>query len=350
MKYDAKRVLRNIKPSNKVKSIILFVTDRCNHKCVTCFNWKEINQKKDIDAKKFETIAKKLPEMNSILLSGGEPLLRKDISEIIGYFVQYNKIQAAGIPTNGMLPDLIIELTEQILKDYPDLYLEISCSLDGLEETHDYIRGVKGAYKNVLRTISLLKQMRRKYSNLRIVINSVITNRNEVELQNFVNFVKTLKLDAHNFDLIRGFHQGKLSLPKNLSMANKIRFETQKYYSKPKNPIHGFLSTLFYKWIIVNQGYSLKKRAWDVDCVAGTNTIVILSDGTVAVCELLEPVGNLLENDLDEILNSDKVLKQKKGIKCHKCDCTHICFVQDSLSNNMITFFKKIPALISKRI
>jgi MoaA/NifB/PqqE/SkfB family radical SAM enzyme len=59
--------------------------------------------------------------------------------------------------------------------------------------------------------------------------------------------------------------------------------------------------------------------------------MVVLGDGRVSSCEMLEPIGNVRDQDWDEILQSDAFKRQVGDIEAGKCYCTHNCAMFDSI-------------------
>lgn len=121
-------------------------TNRCNLKCVHCY--AKANQ--DLDPKELDTAEAKimiddLAQYGApvLLMSGGEPLVRKDAIELISY--ARDKGMRPVLSTNGTLIDRVVA---QELKDAGATYAGIS--LDGLQPVNDQFRGVQGAYRKAL--------------------------------------------------------------------------------------------------------------------------------------------------------------------------------------------------------
>ena len=84
-----------------------------------------------------------------INVSGGEPLMRNDLMEIMQYAITLG--YRWGLVTNGMLlnEDIICRLKNAELKT-------VSISIDGLQQTHDSLRGVIGGFDTIIHNLSLL--------------------------------------------------------------------------------------------------------------------------------------------------------------------------------------------------
>src|SRR4029078_1743318 len=95
------QLLRSSRREKRLGTVILFVTSRCNAFCQTCFYHEELNHPGDMTFEQIEEISQTMPFVTDLWLSGGEPTLRKDVSEIINTFVKNNGVNRVIIPTNG---------------------------------------------------------------------------------------------------------------------------------------------------------------------------------------------------------------------------------------------------------
>lgn len=135
--------------SDKKPVVVWNVTRQCNLKCIHCYAHAKSRPVDDElstadGIKLIDDLAQF--QVPVILFSGGEPLMRKDLSELAGYAVK--KGMRAVISTNGTL---ITEQTAKILKEVGLSYVGIS--LDGMEEINDRFRGIKGAFKQAMEGI-----------------------------------------------------------------------------------------------------------------------------------------------------------------------------------------------------
>ncbi len=150
---------------DKKPVVVWNITRACNLRCMHCY----ANAKDGSDDRITHSAAKRVIDDLSdfgvpvLLFSGGEPLLREDIIELIRYAVK--KGIRAVLSTNGTL---ITEDMAERLRDAGISYVGIS--LDGLEEINDRFRGVKGAFKKAMEGIENCKKKGIKVG-LRFTIN-----------------------------------------------------------------------------------------------------------------------------------------------------------------------------------
>ncbi len=155
----------------------LIITINCNYQCQMCTFWKERHEDPSL-----ETIKHWIRELadfgiKEIDIGGGEPLLRKDLPEIVKE-VKANGMRC-GMTTNGWL---VSELP------FPDIdFCEIS--LDGAKaETHDKIRGTKGAFDRALKALEIARKKCPTH------LNFTLQSDNYLELLDFVELLKKLKV------------------------------------------------------------------------------------------------------------------------------------------------------------
>ncbi len=124
-------------------------TNRCNLSCLHCYSKSTLDE---VDTLTTEQIKKTILQMKDngikfIIFSGGEPLTRKDLFEIAD-FCKENKI-ITYLSSNGLY------FTSANVQKIVDSFNYVGISIDGDEQTHDYFRGLKGAFKETLKAVQL---------------------------------------------------------------------------------------------------------------------------------------------------------------------------------------------------
>ncbi|MEN8211792.1 MAG: radical SAM protein, partial [Thermodesulfobacteriota bacterium] len=134
---------------DKKPVVVWNMTRRCNLKCVHCYAKSEdISYDNELNHEQSLAMIDDLAEFGVpvLLFSGGEPLVHPRLIEYAQYAV--SKGMRAVISTNGTL------ITKEKAKALKEIGLSyVGISLDGLEETHDKFRGVKGSYKKAMKAI-----------------------------------------------------------------------------------------------------------------------------------------------------------------------------------------------------
>ena len=198
--------LRSTKREKRLGTVILFVTSRCNAFCQTCFYHEELNQPGDLTFAQIEKVSRTMPPITDLWLSGGEPTLRRDLSDIIDLFVSNNGVNRIIIPTNGLIKSRVYDVVDRALGNNPEIDLYLNIALDGYGETHDRIRGVPGNWEKALECIESLYPLKEKYTDrFRLNVNTVVCAENYTEIEMLSEFMwENYRLDGHYFNIIRG--------------------------------------------------------------------------------------------------------------------------------------------------
>ncbi len=173
------------------RPIVVWSTTRtCNLRCVHCYTDSENIQyggelNTDEGLSLIDDLASfKIP---SLLFSGGEPLMRKDILNLIEHAA--NKNIRPVLSTNGTLID---RDTARNLKNAGIVYIGIS--LDGMEEINDQFRGVKGAFKRAMRGFEQCIAV-----GQRVGLRLTLTKKNYQDLHKIFNFIEHEGIDRACF-------------------------------------------------------------------------------------------------------------------------------------------------------
>src|SRR3982074_3938614 len=114
-------LIRSTKREKRLGTGILFVTSRCNSFCRTCFYHEELNRPGDMTFAQIDKVSRAMPPITDLWLSGGEPTLRHDASEIIDLFVRNNGVRRLIIPPNGLVKARVYEIVDTALKPHTAL-------------------------------------------------------------------------------------------------------------------------------------------------------------------------------------------------------------------------------------
>jgi 12,18-didecarboxysiroheme deacetylase len=170
---------------DKKPVVVWNVGQRCNLKCVHCYSQsKDIEYSGELNTKEAKVMLDGLAEYGApvILFSGGEPLMRKDLMELITY--AKNKGLRAVISTNGTL---ITEEKAEELKQFGLSYVGIS--LDGLRETNDKFRGIEGAFDDALQGIRNCMKL-----GIKVGLRFTINKRNAQDIPGIFELIEKEKI------------------------------------------------------------------------------------------------------------------------------------------------------------
>lgn len=323
--------------------VTLFLTERCNLRCAHCFVSKpgaQLVQELTTEQWK-EFFTHSAGRISQLLITGGEPTLRKDLSEIVLAAANIGQVPAFSLFTNGQLPDRLRETVDAVLAQ-SSAQLNFQVSVDGPAEFHNANRGVAGSLDKVYGSIAMLREFMAAHPGRigRVVACTALSRRNLTLLPQIVAEVERAGA-LHSFTFVRSSDTGvfRLGDKELLSEHSPTAFgnyldvkgmeqalESLRELVWRKNP-----GSLFYatnRVILEGIATSLKQGGpMASPCRSGVTDMVILSDGSVARCEMLKTFGSLPENgmDLGKLLSLD--VSREHFRKTSTCWCVHDCAV-----------------------
>jgi radical SAM protein with 4Fe4S-binding SPASM domain len=249
-----------------------------------------------------------------VTLTGGEPLLHKDIFSIINYASEKNL--KVSLTTNGVV---INRRVAKKLKDL-DTWL-IRVSLDGsIPKIHDNFRGVVGSY---IRTIKGIKALLAE--NLNVVVLTVVSKHNIHEVERIIDVVRRLGVKAINTYIFVPGGRGKNVENLALTSSEYKKFLERIISLKEK-----------YKEIQILTKAPLMSLLYNSEisgaCAAGTSNLFIEENGDVIPCPYLPLViGNTRKTRLDYMWKNSKILYElrdpnKLSNTCKECEYVKRCF------------------------
>ena len=316
------------------------VTAACQSRCKTCqigamFCQDPTRPKKDLKLDEIEKIFKTMKPVYFFNMSGGEPFMRDDLPEIVELACKYLKPRVVHTPTNAILSDKIIRNTEriiQIVRDYdPTVPVTVKPSIDGVGDKHDEIRGVKGNFKCLLKTIEGLKALEEKYDNFHLELGTVISNFNINDLDEIEDFVHSLGVESYRNEVAECrtefFNlEDEITPPAEVyqKLIKDFARKVEENIGKKKKLARTTeaMRVVYYDLA----GKILEEKRQVIPCYAGVSNVHINYDGGVWPCCVLgydQQMGNLREFDYDfqKLWYSDKAKEVRKYIKNKNCAC-----------------------------
>jgi MoaA/NifB/PqqE/SkfB family radical SAM enzyme len=357
-KAELGRLCRSFRRRKCLGLVIFFVTSACNAKCRTCFYWQELNQRGDLTWDEIKKLSATMPRFRDFWLSGGEPLLRKELTDIVHLFYVNNGIRWVNLSTNGLLPAGTAEWVERICRENPELHLDLNVAVDGLHEMQDSIRAVPGHFQKTLETLEAIRPCRRDLPNLRVNVNTVICAENFDQVLDIAEFVKAhCAVDGHYFNIIRGSvkEAGLKRLPaERLPALYKELQQVYKHYApnllRRTEGIEKSIAQVYHQGTLefhnrVQLENLESPHPWPMPCTAGETAIVIDYNGDVRACELRGRLANLRDFDCDfgRFWETQTRRDELEAIVRDQCWCTHVCFIHDSLRYSPKALLYDIP-------
>lgn len=253
----------------------------------------------------------------TIILTGGEPLLRDDIFDIVEY--GNTKGLRLVMAVNGTL---ITEETAQRLKD--GAIRRVSLSLDGKNaEAHDVFRGVAGSYAAVVKATEILKNV-----GLPFQVNTTVTRFNVDDLHDIYNLVQSIGAVAWHVFLLVPVGRGKNLKGKELDTEAYERVLNWLYDVESTNRLEMKVTCAPQYYRIVKERGGTPKSA---GCLAGKSFMFISHRGIAQPCGYLElPSGDVRTHGVQKVWEESPIFNQLRDLsayrgKCGKCRYLKIC-------------------------
>ncbi len=314
--YFFDRFKQNEAQIHELRYLFWECTQRCNLNCLHCgSDCVSDSSYKDMPFSDFLSAILPLknvykPDSINVIITGGEPLLRKDIGAC-GMALRENGFRW-GIVTNGYAYNETIH--KKLLASGMG---SVTVSLDGLEENHNWLRGNNNSFSKAVRALELISSSNR----LNYDVVTCVNNRNIYQLNELKEFLIRKNIKAwrlftiapigraqHNGDMVLGTEQlnflmdfiAKSREEKNID----VKFSCEAYvgaYEKKVRPDYFF-------------------------CRAGIHIASVLIDGSISACPNINrnyTQGNIYKDDFLKIWNQKfQIMRErswtKKGI-CNSC-------------------------------
>lgn len=290
-------------------SLSIRTTGKCNLHCKNCYASSGTPLKNELAKEEIVDLLFQAKDLGAIrvFFTGGEPFIREDILEILRVAAELK--YAVYLSSNGTL------ISEEKASQLADLKLEVlQISLDGLVQTHDYLRGRKGAFGKAVKTIKLLRRQLRK---TKLAVAFTLTKDNYRQTQEVFELAAGLGVDI--FSLIPLFRCGRSSGENDVSpeLKRQVFSEVSDLFLKKRN-LPGWNTELS---ILASRGVVpevLAKTEYGKGFVCTfPNIFGIDANGDVFPCDGLIGreelyLGNLREYSLAEMWNHKAMLKLRK--------------------------------------
>jgi MoaA/NifB/PqqE/SkfB family radical SAM enzyme len=298
------------------------VTRKCNYRCLGCNVWKEQDER-ELSA---EEIKKGLDILNDLgvvelVFSGGDPLLRDDIGEILDYA---SKLFVTTVYDNGSMAAKKIDCLRNV--DF------VAISIDSLDEAkNDYIKAVPGSWKRANEAVETLHK-----EGVNVCVTPTISQKNLYEIVDITNYFtgkgipvwyclysydvsidskQLFRIGKENDDFVIRDNQAMVSLCDKLMEMKK---KNNKILMTDK-----LLKAL-------RSLYDEDKRTWK--CQALNSFLVIDHLGRIAGCHSHNFAGSVF--DLPEKWKSQEFKALRKTY--HECtQCNYLCYIFYSLHGNV---------------
>lgn len=323
-----------------------FLTRRCNARCPYCFylenNDQDQGEGEELSLEEIQRISQSMGKLLWLAFSGGEIYLRKDLVDISRLFYKQNKPVIMLYPTNGLMPELIRQRTEQILSHCPNSVIAVKLSIDELGEQHDRLRNTPHSFEKTLKTCRLLGPLLERFPNFELGVNTVFCSGNQDNMDAIIDFVGGLEyVNTHTISMVRGNlkqdHYKAVDYTKYLraverlaSNINRNKTGTYRFKGAKLKAAQDVLQhRLIYR--------TLTEQQRQIPCYAGRANLVLSETGEVYPCEMLSSSFGNVRNygyDILRVTQTEQARQSIASIKAQQCFCSHECYFMTNILLN----------------
>jgi MoaA/NifB/PqqE/SkfB family radical SAM enzyme len=284
----------------------IITTYRCNARCRMCKTW-QFPTKPSAEFK--PELLRKLPGgLGRVNITGGEPLIRQDLPEIVDILAP--KAKRLEISTNGYFTDRLLAIARR----HPDLTIRIS--IEGLAETNDSVRGIRNGFDRAIRSFHALKDVGVKDLGFAVTIQ----DDNAHDLLNLYKFVSAEKAEfaqavPHNSYY---FHtdENEIRDVEVVQAAIRELIEAFLRSRKPKEWFRAYLN----RGLVDYVGGAERRFA----CTAATDIFFLDPFGEVYPCNGWDlSMGNLHDSSFEEIWTGERA----DAVRAQVAGCERRCWM-----------------------
>ncbi len=330
----------NQEKTKKAEFASMGITDRCMLKCKMCYKWQPDIFIKSEQADSAPTLMqyqdlvkgfKQIVGDDFVLnFGGGEALLHPNIYDLISC------ADKAGLRTNLVSNGYLID--EKVAKQLAVSGLKtMKLSLDSLnQKTHDYLRGVEGVYKQLMKAIDNLVNFA---PNIEIALISVIYEQNYSEIIELVQWVNnnpklkdvslTVAMQPNNTLPEEKWWNGEYGFlwPKNKQQISELFEQIIGLKTKGYKINNSIAQLKAMKQYLIHPESFVKKTNCNMD-----KAIHISSIGKIYHCFAFDAIGDIHQStDIRDIWNSEKAKIIRRNIRDCKKNCHFLinCFFEE---------------------
>ncbi len=304
---------------------IIAVTLNCNSRCVMCDIWKN-HVEGEMKPEEYARLPASLREIN---ITGGEPFLREDLPEILAVIRARVPVARLVVSTHGFMTERIRKMAPELKRVAPELALRIS--IDGLEKTHERIRGIARGFSKDMESLAALREA--GFTDLGLAMTVMKDNVREIEDvyaltdRLGVDFSVTIATDSAIY-----FGDGKSAFRPEIGDELRRGFElliARHYRSfRPRSVARAWFQKTLLDYA-AGRGRALA-------CDAGSGFFYLDSMANVYACHILpSKMGSLRQQSFEQIWNGQEAASQREALDgCEKC--WMVCTAKSAMRRNLL--------------
>jgi MoaA/NifB/PqqE/SkfB family radical SAM enzyme len=275
-----------------------------------------------------------------VMLAGGEPTLRDDLPELVELIHRrMPRLRKLQIASN-------VIHTAAVRAQYPriaaychehGIRLSLGVSLDGIGDTHDKIRGAKGAFKKVMESVEFMKELQRS-TPFTMSIDPTVFSMNIDELEQLKALAERLDMPiVFQIAAVSDDYYGNVDTANVLALSDSDRFKMVTFLKQRVAEASLFDALAYYYAEVIDHEEGAPSRA--LPCPYADQGLLLNPDGSVQYCHNSRPIGNALETSSTELYYSADNQAYLGRVRSESCSsCRMSCMFWVGLRKEPMTF------------
>ncbi|HSQ21237.1 MAG TPA: radical SAM protein, partial [Coriobacteriia bacterium] len=309
------------------------ITRSCNLSCAHCRAAAEFGHYHgELSLGKIKEVIDDIVTISNpiIILTGGEPLMRPDIWEIIDYCHEKGAMPVIGTNATLITEDIAAKMAEHKIP-------RISVSIDfPTAEGHDSFRGQPGCFDQSIEGIKIAKR-----HGVGVQINTTVTTLNAHLIDEIHDLAESLGVDAFHIFMLVPTGRGSDMLDKELPPEEYERVLTWAYHRQKTSPLHFKPTDSPHYYRIIRQlakaeGKKVTREEYGLDamtrgCLGGITFCFVSHTGDIQPCGYFDmQLGNVKDQPFSQIWTESKVFNELRDYsllkgKCGACEYKAVC-------------------------
>ena len=295
------------------------LTKACNLRCPHCYMDGGRKAANELNTEECLGLIEELNTLGTemLILTGGEPLLRKDIFEIAKSASSLGIWVVMG--TNGVLVD-----DKSVQKMIECGVQGVAISIDSIEpEKHNRFRGGPDAWENSIRALEICRA-----NGLQVLVQTTVMDMNYAEIPELLKFAHDLGAWSFNLYFLVQTGRGQLLNDLSSERTEKMLTNLVDWQEDYRPMLLRSKCAPQFKQIAYEKGLGGLESG---GCMAGTEYCRITPQGDVTPCPYMNVVaGNVREQGFGEIWRTSPVLQELRDVKqlkgrCGRCEFNELC-------------------------
>jgi len=324
----------------------IYITRLCNSRCTMCDFWKNEQDPKELTSEQWGVVFSRLKAFGVDFVgvnASGEMFTRRDAFDILGHLRDLR--MDFGVNSNGTL------FTKSKAKQLAELNpRQVTIGLDGVgDEAYFSTRGLPHGFSKVSHHIDNLKEVGVR----NIALGAVLMAQNVHQWTDLAKFalekgLNGIRYTAHHDAYFSLEGNATASIYSDPNFLELLEYEIEKLIVLKRKT--GIVKNSEAYLRHIPEFYRDQKHFFPVPCLQGSNRIEVDAYGNVTLCSFVtESLGNLIEQEMDQIWNSDRHVSARKSAYCGNCPrCFLSCYGEENLRLSRGGFFPTLSNSIKR--